>query len=663
MSKLFKNKPSIYYDFKIYIRQIEYFFWQNFSCKSNYKKNAEIATKRGDLKNAIKLWEKAENAFSKDDDCKIFKDLCLLELSRNVNFIRNSRREELLDKVNHLLKKQSYLEALKLFSNLIALNPLPSSRLYLIAGDILEKVVFRNIDHLNDFDEDIYGLFKLLCSQSPISFMGTGDYPVICSMITNNILEKDYQKIINYLKLVFSKTKLLDNKNITLSCLLVAFGFVDKDKKAVLMEEFFDEFWVYNLWPMVMILYQYSNQSENVEIFCNLLEKNSANILENIPKKSPKQIFYYITISKALSNNFYKNLITKLKESDLKFDSKLPYALDLEYILGKKNLAEKCSEAFDYKISTLNSNPRKPKIAVCISGQLRGYKKAYQTWKKFGASDYDVTYFIHSWKNIGRANLDGDRANRSLSGKFLEEWKNSWFMLGEGEMRKRYKHFFESCFVEGLVTKQEIEEFYGTKNVIIEDDESAYFADFSNPKKMYYKAYECHKMMRNFSDDFDLVIRIRPDKELMVNDQINWNEIYQKLLQKPSLMVDLAPIVTNGKYKNFFIGDQVAIGLTSIMDIYAGTYKITNQVQKMNLDGFAKDYITHANFGLSCLYHNIEVNAIDAFNCGSLLSVDIIAPEKVLAAISKDIKISKDERDIALLNAAIYDAKNHSPLN
>ena len=53
------------------------------------------------------------------------------------------------------------------------------------------------------------------------------------------------------------------------------------------------------------------------------------------------------------------------------------------------------------------------RVALCVSGQLRGYKEAFPSWPSLGLDDHQVTTFVHTWQSVG------------------QNWTRTWdFLLG-----------------------------------------------------------------------------------------------------------------------------------------------------------------------------------------------------------------------------------------
>jgi len=123
------------------------------------------------------------------------------------------------------------------------------------------------------------------------------------------------------------------------------------------------------------------------------------------------------------------------------------------------------------------------KIAVCMSGQLRGWDiaKANQKWF-WSTSKEEVDYFIHTW------NYSGDR--RGVSQEY--EWRDV--------SKKEFKEIVEWYdFKKSIYDTEEQEYFYG------DDHWSALFYSFVQ-SVMLKRQYEIEN---NF--EYDLVIKSRPD--------------------------------------------------------------------------------------------------------------------------------------------------------
>lgn len=639
--------------------KIQYKIWITINRKSKAKYYARIATKRGDFKEAALFWEAAEKFFPNDPECVTSREVCLLTLSGK-NFLNYAAQEELLREIQSLIDQKLFGKALVAWDNLWQNNPSPSERLYTLSGEIFKQIVYNNLEFSNKNVE--LKLFEFLCYQSPILIKNTNLYPVICNILFRHRTsdKPSYEKFQQYIRNLTKDLGIIADKNVSSACLTISFDLIDKDRKTDLIDLFFEEFLFYKQWGMLL----FSDNTENIEIFQKIITKR----IDNLDKKTAEEIFnylYLVSATTSINSNIYQDLIKKIKNLETRFDPEDKFAADFEYFSGEKDLYKECVKSLNLEnVFPKNSSPaqNKLRIAICVSGQLRGYKKALKSWKNLGAENHELTYFVHTWKYVGRKYPNPPSDSRSISGRFLEEWRKAWFKLEEAVMKERYKNFFKIFSDGDIVTEDDLKKLYGAKNVIIEDDHDKKFEHFSNAEKMHYKVYECHKLARNSGQDFDLIIRIRPDRELIVEGEIDWKKIYDYLAQKNRLIVDSGPYLH--PHAEYVIGDQIAIGTSNMMDRYAMTYKITQYLQKASITNLPKEHLPHTNFAYTTLYQNIEIENFSKFhpnflNCGNLLDPELLSPHEILEAIKNDVKDSKNDIDLALLEAATYDFKNN----
>jgi hypothetical protein len=123
------------------------------------------------------------------------------------------------------------------------------------------------------------------------------------------------------------------------------------------------------------------------------------------------------------------------------------------------------------------------KIAVCMSGQLRGWDIAKENQKWFwSTSNEEVDYFIHTW------NYSGDR--KGVSQEY--EWRDV--------SKKEFK---------------EIVEWYDFKKSIYDTKEQKYFYGDDHWSALFYSFAQSIMLKRQYEIDndfeYDLVIKSRPD--------------------------------------------------------------------------------------------------------------------------------------------------------
>ena len=292
--------------------------------------------------------------------------------------------------------------------------------------------------------------------------------------------------------------------------------------------------------------------------------------------------------------------------------------------------------------------PQRLRIAVCVSGQMRGYEQAFPTWAQLGLDQHDTRYFAHVWKDIGH------------------NWQRMWVFLKRNTflwdtfvrpnaidfLRTRYPIMIEAALrasaLGSEVNEQRVSAFYDTPFVRVEDDKQGEFASKNNFWKMHYKIEQAHRLARD-AGPFDLMIRFRPDREIAAVSDLDWREIYWRSRHGRTLFVDEGYIYTERKA---WLADQFAVGCPEVMDVYADVFADTNravQTQRLPLD-FTPHFIAHSNLFCLTFYRGISGRTLPGVKFGRLLDPVILSPHDALALIRQDLAVREvDELDRQLV--------------
>ena len=275
---------------------------------------------------------------------------------------------------------------------------------------------------------------------------------------------------------------------------------------------------------------------------------------------------------------------------------------------------------------------KKLKIAICISGQLRGYEKAFKSWKKSFLIGVDYDIYVHSWKDVGGTNANPVRKFLPFESEaFSKAYREYCMVLGFENIKKDYPTLFKSLKHSAQVTEQEIKSFYDAKNVVLEDDDDAKFDGYTNSDKMHYKIQACHKLMRNSNINYDLAIRIRPDFSVSFA-AFDWLDILDYCRAEPVIFAD-CPLGT--QYMTCMTGDQFAVSTPDILDIYANTWDIYPKMAHQKLIGCHHNFEGHASIAINCWIHNIKFHKLP-FKKGGLLNSTAMSKKMIAEAISID---------------------------
>lgn len=232
------------------------------------------------------------------------------------------------------------------------------------------------------------------------------------------------------------------------------------------------------------------------------------------------------------------------------------------------------------------------KIAVCISGQLRGFKSNINSiWQQF-VTPYDSDVFIHTWDKQVYAPSE----IKFLSRVFGKEIAN--LLPDDLKPAKRFTAAFPKT--SNIISEEHsfptIEEdlinLPGVKEVAIDSSsefeesisklEKIWFAGKPNQAKMYYKIYECDKLRKKYEEKlgfiYDIVIRIRPDLNIKIH-----------CIEDFFLEAQLNPSLVFTSYMHHEgVGDQLAIGSSSSMSAYSSVWHFLKKYHRFDyLEGFS----------------------------------------------------------------------------
>lgn len=294
---------------------------------------------------------------------------------------------------------------------------------------------------------------------------------------------------------------------------------------------------------------------------------------------------------------------------------------------------------------------RRPRVALCISGQLRGFRASWPTWAPL-LSGADVTVFVHTWKNVGRGTPEPFRYVLPFEGaNFCREYRSIGMELGPDELRRRYPALYGDFASSSEVTAAEISAFYDTPHVHVDDEADPRFADFTNPEKMYWKVERCFELVERSGETFDAVIRIRPDKPI---DAVafSWSDMMEALHARPLLFCETAFGV---HYGALLMGDQFALGLPQTSAIYAHSYSAMQEPMAMGLHKLEPVLSGHSTFAQACWLSAIDVRKVP-IKFGPFAEIEPMRANAIQSALARDTADRMDDVDrrfIAAIDADV----------
>lgn len=284
---------------------------------------------------------------------------------------------------------------------------------------------------------------------------------------------------------------------------------------------------------------------------------------------------------------------------------------------------------------------KKLKIAICISGQLRGYDKAYNSWKESGLIHENTDLYISVWDDIGNRRATPAHCHRIFCESFNDLYKKLCIGRNYENVLNSFNNLSNKLNLNNQVNKEKICDFYNSDNVEIENESETGVEFKNNHERMYYKIQKGFSLINNPSS-YDLIIRIRPDKIIHSIKEINWSLI-KELCDKGAILTDLGNVPNINSIVGLVVGDQFAIGSHRTMDCYSKTYDVFKNIFNLPMRG-------HNSLGKNLLDNDINIYPFPISSMGELLPPKIYNDYEVSELIKEFDKTIFDENEIEKIN-------------
>lgn len=217
--------------------------------------------------------------------------------------------------------------------------------------------------------------------------------------------------------------------------------------------------------------------------------------------------------------------------------------------------------------------PKKLRVAVLISGQLRDYTVGLQNIRDNLARPLKADVFVHSWASAGVPRL-----SRALSPDLTGVLKRAGLPTNE-DLVALYP-FINQVFGSARPSEREVAQLAGAAKVVLEDEpaslrESRSIGHVSFPEKwktysvgslpMFYKLKQCFDLMVQYENEkgfkYDVVIRVRPD--LIFPERVS-RQIVLEAARSRALLVS--------SFNIDHCDDQFAVGSRDVMERYSSVF-------------------------------------------------------------------------------------------
>ncbi len=295
----------------------------------------------------------------------------------------------------------------------------------------------------------------------------------------------------------------------------------------------------------------------------------------------------------------------------------------------------------------------KLRIALCISGQLRGYRRAHASWDYLGLAAHDVHRTVHTWHNVGRRFPDNQwHIPRAFSGAFAEALLLASGREGYDTILRRYPKLFNVFRSRQDADPAQVRATFGTDDVVFEEDEAQPFAAMHNQEKMLYKIERCFEQALIRRIDYDLIIRMRPDKMLSAPFELDWNRLFFESQRKRKIYTDIGRFNVFGY--GYSIGDQFAVGIAEAMTPYSRTWSFSTAAETRAAGWLPRGPLAHTSMAYATFIAGVVVETVEGAQLGDLISDDPLTSAEIRPLILADMGgAPRDELDRILLNACL----------
>lgn len=295
----------------------------------------------------------------------------------------------------------------------------------------------------------------------------------------------------------------------------------------------------------------------------------------------------------------------------------------------------------------LRSRRRRPRVAICVSGQLRGFRQAWPTWQRNLLDGVDATIFVHTWTRVGNSDPKPTRASLPFGSRsFCDAWRRIGLREAHTALIDRYPRIVEALQNAGRVSAGEVMSLYGALRAVLDDESHAPFASWSNQEKMHYKIDACSRLLDADADRFDLVVRIRPDLPIRRRG-FNWRHLSERCGASPVIFTERG---YGQQYGHLMIGDQFAVGAPSAMRIYCSAWQTAPQLHSARALSTEVPFVGHSTLAEVCWLSGIDVRRVPLL-FGPLLDMAPLERGVLRKALEADAGGRMDAIDRELIDA------------
>ncbi|HDX8595205.1 hypothetical protein [Aeromonas dhakensis] len=277
---------------------------------------------------------------------------------------------------------------------------------------------------------------------------------------------------------------------------------------------------------------------------------------------------------------------------------------------------------------------KNPRIALCLSGQMRGYVDAFKSWQHSKLlKQYSVDIYISTWDKMGRKFPSIQHAHRTFGEPFLSEYISMLNSSSMSTLEEKYPNFFTFLTQSDLVDLNDVHRVYSPrlKKLKCISESSVPFDLESNQMKMFYQIQECFNLIE---DNYDIIIRCRPDKPIQNDAKIDWDNIFSVAIENDILFSDVGTFIH--PYAGYGMGDQFALGNSRTMKVYSSSF-LSLQNEQCLARKIYPPYYPHNSLAAHLAEQKIVIDTIPELKFWSLRDPVKFSDNDILSKIMMDI--------------------------
>ncbi|MBW6398721.1 hypothetical protein KPL78_12730 [Roseomonas sp. HJA6] len=304
---------------------------------------------------------------------------------------------------------------------------------------------------------------------------------------------------------------------------------------------------------------------------------------------------------------------------------------------------------------------KRPRVAVCISGQLRSFRT---TWPITRATlkEFDATVFVVTWNKTGAGFGTTDTIQRKLPVSLRGRLPAALQM--QALFASRYPQTFSLFNESDTITAEECSAFFETPHVYVRDEddfEETYsripgltWQKSLNQAKMFAGIHTAVAMKERYEAEnnmrFDVVLRMRPDMAL------------RRLSLRDLNICTEAHTVMSTHIRIVAVGDAFLIMSPEVANIVGGMWPEIERMQRFSTVPGASGDAAESALGETLCWNGIRVLRMRGSMVGPLESVTVPSDE-IWRVFRADVAALSDcDRDDLTLASTIHEDAGFGPI-